>query len=42
MGDMLVNTVQIPVPMIAYLVVSLIMLFAGVYGFLTRKNLIMI
>ena len=42
MGDILVNTVQIPVPMIAYLIVSLIMLFAGVYGFLTRKNLIMI
>ena len=41
MGDILVNTVQIPVPMIAYLIVSLIMLFAGIYGFLTRKNLIM-
>lgn len=42
MGDILVNTVQIPVPMIAYLIVSLVMLFAGIYGFLTRKNLIMI
>ena len=42
MGDILVNAVQIPVPMIAYLIVSLVMLFAGVYGFLTRKNLIMI
>lgn len=42
MGDILVNAVQIPVPMIAYLLVSLVMLFAGVYGFLTRKNLIMI
>ena len=42
MGDILVNAVQIPVPMIAYLIVSLVMLFAGVYGFLTLKNLIMI
>ncbi|MBP1638200.1 MAG: dehydrogenase subunit [Bacteroidetes bacterium] len=42
MGDIVVNTIQIPVPMIAYLIVSLIMLFAGIYGFLTRKNLIMI
>ena len=30
------------VPIEAYLGVSLIMFFAGVYGFLTRKNLIMI
>ncbi len=28
------------VPMIAYLVVSTIMFFAGVYGFVTRKNML--
>lgn len=28
--------------MTAYLIVSLIMFFAGIYGFFTRKNLIMI
>lgn len=29
------------IPMIYYIVVSLIMFFAGVYGFLTRKNMLM-
>ena len=28
------------IPMIAYLVVSTIMFFAGVYGFITRKNML--
>lgn len=28
------------IPMIAYLVVSTIMFFAGVYGFVTRKNML--
>jgi len=31
-----------PVPVEAYLAVSLIMFFAGVYGFLTRKSMLMI
>ena len=30
------------IPMICYLVVSTIMFFAGVYGFVTRKNLLAI
>lgn len=42
MGELLVNTSGAPVPMIAYLAVSVVMLFAGIYGFLTRKNLISI
>ena len=29
------------IPMIYYIVVSLIMFFAGVYGFITRKNMLM-
>jgi NADH-quinone oxidoreductase subunit K len=40
MIELLVNSVSIP--MVAFLIVSLIMFFAGVFGFLTRKNLIMI
>lgn len=42
MGDILINTSGAPVSIIAYLAVSLIMLFSGIYGFLTRKNLILI
>jgi NADH-quinone oxidoreductase subunit K len=30
------------IPLEAYLVVSMIMFFAGVYGFLARKNMLMI
>lgn len=30
------------IPMIAYLVVSTIMFFAGVYGFITRRNMLAI
>lgn len=41
MGELLVNA-NAPVPMIAYLAVSVIMLFAGIFGFITRKNLISI
>ena len=42
MGELLINTSGSPVPMLPYLVVSLIMFFAGIYGFFTRKNLILI
>jgi NADH:ubiquinone oxidoreductase subunit 11 or 4L (chain K) len=42
MGDLIVNNAGAPIPMTAYLLVSMIMLFAGIYGFFTRKNLIMI
>ena len=40
--DILNNIVSGSVPMEAYLGVSLIMFFAGVYGFLSRKSLLMI
>jgi len=42
MGDLFINFVSGSVPMEAYLGVSLIMFFAGVYGFLSRKSLLMI
>ncbi len=42
MGDLFINFFSNPVPMEAYLGVSLIMFFAGVYGFLSRKSLLMI
>ncbi len=42
MGDLLINFLSGPVPIEAYLGVSLIMFFAGVYGFLSRKSLLMI
>jgi NADH-quinone oxidoreductase subunit K len=42
MGDLLTSFLSGPVPVEAYLFVSLIMFFAGVYGFLSRKNLLMI
>ena len=29
------------IPMIYYIVLSLVMFFAGVYGFITRKNMLM-
>ena len=29
------------IPMIYYIVISLVMFFAGVYGFITRKNMLM-
>ncbi|MDR2684276.1 MAG: NADH-quinone oxidoreductase subunit NuoK [Prevotellaceae bacterium] len=35
------NFLSKPVALEAYLVVGLIMFFAGVYGFITRKNLLM-
>lgn len=42
MADLITNFFSGPIPMEAYIVVSLIMFFAGVYGFLSRKNLLMI
>jgi len=42
MGEIISNLSAGIIPMEAYLVLSLIMFFAGVYGFLTRKNLLMI
>ncbi len=41
MGELLINTSGAPTPMLPFLIVSLIMFFAGVYGFFTRKNLIL-
>ncbi len=41
MGELLINTTGSHVPMLPYLLVSLIMFFAGIYGFFTRKNLIL-
>lgn len=42
MGDLLTNFLSGPVPVEAYLGVSLIMFFAGVYGFLSRRSMLMI
>jgi NADH-quinone oxidoreductase subunit K len=42
MGELLTSFLTGPVPIEMYLGVSLIMFFAGVYGFLSRKNLLMI
>ncbi len=41
MGELLINTSGAPAPMLPFLIVSLIMFFAGIYGFFTRKNLIL-
>jgi len=42
MGDLLTSFLSGSVPVEAYLGVSLIMFFAGVYGFLSRKSMLMI
>jgi len=42
MGDLLTNLFTGHVPIDAYLLVSLIMFFAGVYGFLSRRSMLMI
>lgn len=42
MGDIFTNFFSGIVPLEAYMVVSLIMFFSGVYGFLSRKSLLMI
>lgn len=41
MGEIILNTSLEAVPLQAFLIVSLIMFFAGIYGFFTRKNMIM-
>lgn len=41
MGELIVNT-GTTIPMIAYIIVSLIMFFAGIFGFIIRKNMISI
>jgi NADH-quinone oxidoreductase subunit K len=42
MFDVLSNFTTGIIPMEGYIIVSLIMFFAGVYGFLSRKSLLMI
>ena len=41
MGDFFVNNAGAPIPVVAYQLVSLILFFAGIYGFITRKNIMM-
>lgn len=42
MSELFSNFLSESIPMEAFLGISLIMFFAGVYGFLTRKSLLMI
>ena len=42
MGDLLTGFLSGHVPVEAYLGLSLVMFFSGIYGFLTRKSLLMI
>ena len=42
MGEFFIEAFGSPIPITAYLGVNLIMLFAGIFGFVTRKNLISI
>ena len=42
MYDFITDYLSGPVPLEAYLGVSTVMFFAGVYGFLSRKNMIMV
>jgi NADH-quinone oxidoreductase subunit K len=42
MGEFFIEAFGSPIPIAAYLGVSLIMLFSGIFGFVTRKNLISI
>lgn len=41
MYDYIIDFLSAQVPVGAYLAVGLVMFFAGIYGFLTRKNLLM-
>jgi len=41
MGDFFVNSSGAPIPVLAYQLVSLVLFFAGIYGFITRKNIMM-
>lgn len=42
MGDFITSFFSGQVPIEAYLAVSTVMFFAGVYGFLSRKNMLMV
>lgn len=42
MGDYIINMLNSTVPIEAYLAVSTLVFFIGVYGFLSRKNMIMV
>ncbi|MDR1884097.1 MAG: NADH-quinone oxidoreductase subunit NuoK [Prevotella sp.] len=42
MGDFITGFLSGPAPIEAYLAVSTVMFFAGVYGFLSRKNMLMV
>lgn len=42
MGDFITSFLSGPVPIEAYLAVSTIMFFGGIYGFLSRKNMLMV
>jgi NADH:ubiquinone oxidoreductase subunit K len=42
MGDIITKLASGIIPMEAYLAIGLVMFFAGIYGFLTRKNVLMI
>ena len=42
MCDFISNLLSGPVPIEAYLAISMVMFFAGVYGFLSRKNMLMV
>ena len=41
MYELIMNFLEGPIPVEAFLIVSGIMFFAGIYGFISRKNLIM-
>lgn len=42
MGEIFTNMFSGVIPMEAYIAVSLVMFFAGIYGFMSRKSLLMI
>lgn len=42
MFDTLIQNPDIPIPMELYLVISTVMFFAGLFGFLSRKNMLMV
>lgn len=42
MGEIITSLLTGPVPIEAYLAVSCVMFFAGIYGFLSRKNMLMV
>ncbi len=42
MFDLIIEFLEGPIPMEFYLVVSTVMFFCGIYGFLSRKNMLMV